>query len=61
MSEYIVCLRKRNSPRLSIRICQEKCPFKDNCKEYLAYQKMSVQPGQVPVSHDSTPVAVALP
>jgi len=61
MSEYIVCLRKRNSPRLSIRICKEKCPFKDKCKEYLAYQEMSVQPEQVPVSHDSTPVAVALP
>lgn len=61
MSEYIVCLRKRNSPRLSIRICQEKCPFKDKCKEYLAYQEMSVQPEQVPVSNDSMPVAVALP
>jgi hypothetical protein len=61
MTDYIVCLRKRNSPRLSVRICKEKCPFKDTCKEYLAYQKMSVKPEQVPVPHDSTPVAAALP
>jgi hypothetical protein len=61
MTEYIVCHKKRNSPRLNVRICQEKCPFKDDCKEYLAYQKMSVRAGQVPVSHDSTPVVMALP
>lgn len=61
MTEYIVCLKKRNSPRLNVRICQEKCPFRDDCKEYLAYQKLSILPSQVSVSHDSTPVVMALP
>ena len=61
MTKYIVSHKKRNSPRLNVRICQEKCPLKDDCKEYLAYQKMSVQAGQVPVSQDSAPVVMALP
>lgn len=61
MTEYIVCLKKRNSPRLNVRICQEKCPFRDDCKEYLAYQKLSIPPSQVSVSHDSTPAVMALP
>jgi hypothetical protein len=61
MPEYIVCHKKRNSPRLNVRICQEKCPSRDDCKEYLAYQKMSVHPSQVSVSHDNTPVVISIP
>lgn len=60
MAEYIVCNRKRNSPRLNVRICKEKCPFKDDCKEYLAYQKMSTEPHQAHVSPEHTPVIVAI-
>ena len=60
MTEYIVCNRKRNSPRLNVRICKEKCPFRDDCKEYLAYQKVSTEPRQVQISHDRTPVIVAI-
>jgi hypothetical protein len=34
MSYYIVCHKKRNNPRMDVRICQKKCSLKDNCKEY---------------------------
>jgi hypothetical protein len=37
MTHYIVCSKKRNSPRLNVRICQQKCVLKENCKEYLSY------------------------
>jgi hypothetical protein len=35
MSDYIVCLRKRNNPRMNVRVCQHKCPDKEDCKAYL--------------------------
>ena len=43
MSYYVVCHKKRNNPRMDIRICQEKCHLKDNCGEYIAYLKTIVQ------------------
>ena len=36
MPHYIVCYRKRNNPRMDIRICEQKCPMKQECKEFLA-------------------------
>jgi hypothetical protein len=48
MADYIVCQKKRNSPRLSIRICLEKCPDKDKCTEYQANLKH--------VAHNEAPV-----
>ena len=39
MSSYIVCQKKRNNPRMDIRICQKKCTLKDDCEEYQALQK----------------------
>ena len=34
MSYYIVCQKKRNNPRMDIRICSKKCDIKDECAEY---------------------------
>ena len=34
MSNYIVCQKKRNNPRMDIRICRKKCDIKDECAEY---------------------------
>ena len=48
MSDYIVCHRKRNSPRLNVRICQERCAYKSDCKEYLAYIRLPIN--QKPLS-----------
>jgi hypothetical protein len=37
MSFYIVCQKKRNNPRMDVRICQKKCDLKDGCKEFLSH------------------------
>jgi len=31
---YIVCDKKKNNPRVSIKICQEKCALRDECLAY---------------------------
>ncbi len=37
MADYIVCQKKRNTPRLNVQICEQRCPLKSDCKEYLTY------------------------
>jgi len=39
MADYLFCVRKKNNARIDVRICREKCPFKDRCAEFLAYQE----------------------
>lgn len=43
MSHYIVCHKKRNNPRMNVRICQEKCHSKETCKAYISYHKLEIQ------------------
>ena len=45
MPNYIVCQKKRNNPRMDIRICEKKCDQKDNCDEYLSIHKITSQEG----------------
>ena len=59
MAAYVVCHKKRNAPRLNTRICQEKCPLKNECKEYLSTLNGALKQGQVPV--DPERPAVVLP
>ena len=40
MSFYIVCQKKRNNPRMDIRICGKKCDMKGECPEYMASSKI---------------------
>lgn len=61
MADYIVCHRKRNSPRLNVRVCREKCPYKENCKEYLDYLKMRVPDSNAPLFRKRAPVVAAMP
>jgi len=61
MADYIVCHRKRNSPRLNVRVCQEKCPFREDCKAYMDYLKMHVHKSNGPLSHECAPVVSAMP
>jgi hypothetical protein len=35
---YILCQRKRNLPRIDVRICEQRCPEREVCKEFRAYQ-----------------------
>ncbi len=42
MPFYIVCQKKRNNPRMDVRVCK-KCKLKDDCKEYMAFQELVAQ------------------
>ena len=43
MSDYIVCHKKRNNPRIDIRICEKKCPEKANCQAFLDHGRIVPQ------------------
>jgi len=43
MSFYIVCQKKRNNPRMDVRICQKKCDLKDGCKEFVSFNKSEIR------------------
>ena len=60
MSSYIVCQKKRNNPRMDIRICQKKCELKDECKEYLSFHKIAVQEKDLLLSTESRPIQMEL-
>jgi len=47
MADYIFCMRKKNNPRIDVRICQKKCPFKDECPEFLDYQRNSTDQSSI--------------
>jgi hypothetical protein len=44
MPEYIVCQKKRNNPRMDVRICEHRCPEKGECKEYIAQHRVAEAP-----------------
>jgi hypothetical protein len=46
MPDYIVCQKKRNNPRMDVRICERRCPQKGECKEYLAHHRVAPQGAQ---------------
>ena len=47
MSEYIVCQKKRNNPRMDVRICHKKCELKNDCIEYQAVDEALAQKDEV--------------
>lgn len=55
MPNYIVCHKKRNNPRMDVRICESKCPLKTECGEYKACSKkdMSEKPAASSTDADS--------
>ena len=60
MSYYIVCTKKRNNPRMDVRICQKKCHEKDECKAYLTFLKIAAinkwgdLPSELPTQADTS-------
>jgi len=54
MSQYIVCYKKRNNPRMDIRVCEQKCPLKEDCKEFAASrdQKLDSLPSTTPETEE---------
>lgn len=53
MQYYIVCQKKRNNPRMDVRICQKKCDMKDECKEYMSIYETMVQKEAVQLAEDT--------
>jgi len=39
---YIVCRKKRNNPRMDVRICELKCSMKEECVEFKASGKNGI-------------------
>jgi hypothetical protein len=60
MTHYIVCHRKRNNPRMDVRICQKQCNSQDDCKEYISYLKILVQNRNEPLSIGSPSMPEAI-
>ncbi len=38
MPVYIVCHKKRNNPRVDVRICELKCQVKEGCTEFASHR-----------------------
>ena len=59
MSYYIVCQKKRNNPRMDVRICQKKCDLKQDCSEYISHVKILAQSEHLSSYTGPQPVALA--
>ncbi|MBN2060312.1 MAG: hypothetical protein JW882_07830 [Deltaproteobacteria bacterium] len=53
MPSYIVCQKKRNNPRMDVRICEKKCDQKDTCNEYLSFHKLAHQEGSIDIHEEN--------
>jgi hypothetical protein len=60
MSLYIVCQKKRNNPRMDVRICQKKCDLKDGCKEFVSHNNSETKElnVQIPVEQHGMQMGV---
>lgn len=47
---YIVCQKKRNNPRMDIRVCQKTCDLKDNCEEFCAINESETMTREMSIS-----------
>lgn len=56
MPDYIVCQKKRNNPRMDVRICERKCLQKEECKEYLAHLRLLPQDARPSLEADAPPL-----
>jgi hypothetical protein len=56
MPDYIVCQKKRNNPRMDVRICERRCPEKSECREYLARHRVAPEGGQPALQENAQPL-----
>jgi hypothetical protein len=52
MPVYIVCRKKRNNPRMDVRICELKCSMKEECVEFKTIGKNRVSEQSAPSNPD---------
>jgi hypothetical protein len=36
-SGYVICLHRKNNPRISVKVCEQSCLFKKECQEYRVF------------------------
>ncbi len=41
MSDYIVCEKKKNAPRMDVRVCIRKCPEREHCEGFQQYLRQA--------------------
>ncbi len=60
MSSYIVCQKKRNNPRMDVRICEKKCDMKEECKEFASFNKSEIKGVsiQIPVASQGVQMGI---
>ncbi len=46
MPVYVVCRKKRNNPRMDVRICELKCDLREECNEFKTRQCSAPLPKQ---------------
>ena len=39
---YIICEKRKGSPKVNVEVCRRKCKFADDCKSYTQYLNSSV-------------------
>lgn len=59
MADYIYCLKKSNKPRMDIRVCQAKCPDRENCPDLADFLRNAKLP-YIPKEEVSSVRAAAL-
>ena len=60
MSSYIVCQKKRNNPRMDVRVCQKKCDLKDGCKEFASFHKSEIKDVNIQMPVESQGIQVGI-
>jgi len=60
MSFYIVCQKKRNNPRMDVRICEKKCDLKDGCKEFVSFNKPETKGADIRIQAEPHNVQMGL-
>jgi hypothetical protein len=58
MADYVVCRKKRNNPRMDVRICEKRCSLKEECKEFLALREIA--PPQKEIAPEPHPPSIEL-
>lgn len=49
---YILCGNRKNTPRISIEVCERSCRLKEKCKQYRTFFL-----GRTPVSEHCAPLS----
>ncbi len=52
---YIVCRKKRNNPRMDVRICERKCSLKEDCKDFQAHHEIDTPQAAIAVTAPPPP------